>query len=204
MLDAAHFYATKWEFDIIERENTGDYELHEIRRGLQRRQEALADVEGLRHLALFPTMEFVEVGDIELDGGNCTESRGPPCSAICSYRGDALVSIFTRRSTRVSATRITTSPRTVGHDLPEALDQRDIISPVKRAATGLDRFVKDFEREEMERRTRARAHPKAWQPELACSPRKSLFKVRSTGRFATPSLTRSQRHKRGPLQSGRR
>jgi putative hydrolase of HD superfamily len=52
------------------------------------------------------------------------------------------------------------------HDLPEVLT-KDIISPVKRAATGLDRFVKDFEREEMERRIYGpELIPKAWQPEL--------------------------------------
>jgi putative hydrolases of HD superfamily len=38
---------------------------------------------------------------------------------------------------------------------------------VKRAATGLDCFVKDFEQEEMERRIYAPALiPKAWQPEM--------------------------------------
>jgi hypothetical protein len=38
---------------------------------------------------------------------------------------------------------------------------------VKRAATGLDRFVKDFEQEEMERRIYApELIPKAWQPEM--------------------------------------
>jgi putative hydrolase of HD superfamily len=47
ILDAAHFYATKWEFDIIKHENWNDYEIDEIQRGLQRRQEALSDVEGL-------------------------------------------------------------------------------------------------------------------------------------------------------------
>jgi putative hydrolase of HD superfamily len=52
------------------------------------------------------------------------------------------------------------------HDLPEILT-KDIISPVKRAATGLDRFVKDFEQEEMERRIYApELIPKAWQPEM--------------------------------------
>jgi putative hydrolase of HD superfamily len=52
------------------------------------------------------------------------------------------------------------------HDLPEVLT-KDIISPVKRAATGLDRFVKDFEREEMERRIYGpELIPKAWQPEM--------------------------------------
>jgi hypothetical protein len=52
------------------------------------------------------------------------------------------------------------------HDLPE-IRTKDIISPVKRAATGLDRFVKDFEQEEMEPRIYAPALiPKAWQPEM--------------------------------------
>ncbi|HYB59802.1 MAG TPA: HD domain-containing protein [Candidatus Acidoferrales bacterium] len=52
------------------------------------------------------------------------------------------------------------------HDLPEVLT-KDIISPVKSAATGLDRFVKDFEREEMERRIYGpELIPKAWQPEM--------------------------------------
>jgi putative hydrolases of HD superfamily len=52
------------------------------------------------------------------------------------------------------------------HDLPE-IRTKDIISPVKRAATGLDRFVKDFEQEEMERRIYApELSPKARQPEM--------------------------------------
>jgi putative hydrolase of HD superfamily len=52
------------------------------------------------------------------------------------------------------------------HDLPEVLTKH-IISPVKRAATGLDRFVKDFEREEMERRIYGpELIQNAWQPEM--------------------------------------
>ncbi|MGA3360268.1 MAG: HD domain-containing protein, partial [Halobacteriota archaeon] len=52
------------------------------------------------------------------------------------------------------------------HDLPEVLT-KDIISPVKRAATGVDRFVKEFERDEMQRRVyRPRLIPEAWQPEM--------------------------------------
>ncbi|MGA7076250.1 MAG: hydrolase, partial [Halobacteriota archaeon] len=41
------------------------------------------------------------------------------------------------------------------------------ISPVKRAATGVDRFVKEFERDEMQRRIyRPKLIPVAWQPEM--------------------------------------
>ena len=52
------------------------------------------------------------------------------------------------------------------HDLPEVLT-KDIISPVKRAATGVDRFVKEFERDQMQRRIyRPKLIPEAWQPEM--------------------------------------
>jgi putative hydrolase of HD superfamily len=52
------------------------------------------------------------------------------------------------------------------HDLPEVLT-KDVISPVKRASTGVDRFVKEFEREEMQRRIyRPKLIPQAWEPEM--------------------------------------
>jgi putative hydrolase of HD superfamily len=169
VLDAAHFYATKWEFDIIERENASDYEIHEIRRGLQSRQEALADVEGLRYLALFPTYRsFVDLcGRLRFQVRWGQLFRVPRTSvlghmlivAILSY----LFSLEIGASPKRSANNYFTG---LFHDLPEVLT-KDIISPVKRAATGLDRFVKDFEREEMERRIYApELIPKAWQPEM--------------------------------------
>ena len=52
------------------------------------------------------------------------------------------------------------------HDLPEVLTKH-IISPVKKVTTGLDPFIKEPEREEMERRIYGpELIPKAWQPEL--------------------------------------
>ena len=88
VLDASDFYATKWEFDIIERENENDYEIGGIRRGLQKRQEALSDVEGLRRLDLFPTYRSI----VDLCGrlrfqvrwGNSTGSRERQFLVTCS------------------------------------------------------------------------------------------------------------------------
>ena len=169
VLEAAHFYATKWEFDIIERENASDYEIHEIRRGLQSRQEALADVEGLRYLALFPTYRsFVDLcGRLRFQVRWGQLFRVPRTSvlghmlivAILSYLFLLEIGACPKRSANNYFTGLF-------HDLPEVLT-KDIISPVKRAATGLDRFVKDFEREEMERRIYGpELIPKAWQPEM--------------------------------------
>ena len=169
VLDAAHFYATKWEFDIIERENTGDYELDEIRRGLQRRQEALADVEGLRYLALFPTYRsFVDLcGRLRFQVRWGQLYRIPRTSVLGHMFIVAILSYLFSLEIDACPKRCANNYFTgLFHDLPEALT-KDIISPVKRAATGLDRFVKDFEREEMERRIYGpELIPKPWLPEM--------------------------------------
>ena len=169
VLDAAHFYATKWEFDIIERENASDYEIHEIRRGLQRRQEALADVEGLRYLALFPTYRsFVYLcGRLRFQGPWGQLFRIPRTSVLGHMLIVAIISyLFSLEIDAYPKRRANNYFTGLFHDLPEVLT-KDIISPVKRAATGLDRFVKDFEREEMERRIYGpELISKAWQPEM--------------------------------------
>ena len=100
VLEAAHFYATKWEFDIIERENASDYEIHEIRRGLQSRQEALADVEGLRYLALFPTYRsFVDLCGrlrFQVPMGAALPSAANLGARPHAHRGDPLVPVLAR------------------------------------------------------------------------------------------------------------
>jgi len=169
VLDAAHFYSTKWEFDIIERENTGDYEIDEIRRGLQRHQEALADVEGLRYLALFPTYRsFLDLcGRLRFQVRWGQLYRVPRTSVLGHMLIVAIISYLFSLEIGACPKRCANNYFTgLFHDLPEVLT-KDIISPVKRAATGLDRFVKDFEREEMERRIYGpELIPKAWQPEM--------------------------------------
>ncbi len=169
VLDAAHFYATKWEFDIIERENASDYEIDEIRRGLQRRQEALADVEGLRYLALFPTYRsFVDLcGRLRFQVRWGQLYRIPRTSVLGHMLIVAILSYLFSLEIDACPKRCANNYFTgLFHDLPEVLT-KDIISPVKRAATGLDRFVKDLEREEMERRIYGpELIPKAWQPEM--------------------------------------
>ena len=169
ILNAAHFYATKWEFDIIKHENWDDYEIDEIQRGLQRRQEALSDVEGLQKLALFPTYRsFVDLcGRLRFQVRWGQLYRVPRTSvlghmlivAILSYLFSLTIDACPRRRTNNYFAGLF-------HDLPEVLT-KDVISPVKRAATGVDRFVKEFERDEMQRRIyRPKLIPETWQPEM--------------------------------------
>ena len=66
ILSAAHFYATKWEFDIIERANPNGYEIAEIKKNLQARQEKYYDLKGPQQLALYSNLkDFVDLcGDL--------------------------------------------------------------------------------------------------------------------------------------------
>jgi len=169
ILNAAHFYATKWEFDIIKHENWNDYEIDEIQRGLQRRQEALSDVEGLQKLALFPTYRsFVDLcGRLRFQVRWGQLYRVPRTSVLGHMLIVAILSyLFSLEIDACSKRRANNYFAGLFHDLPEVLT-KDIISPVKRAATGVDRFVKEFERDEMQRRVyRPRLIPEAWQPEM--------------------------------------
>jgi putative hydrolase of HD superfamily len=203
VLDAAHFYATKWEFDIIERENASDYEIDEIRRGLQRRQEALADVEGLRYLALFPTYRsFVDLcGRLRFQVRWGQLYRIPRTSVLGHMLIVAILSYLFSLEIDACPKRCANNYFTgLFHDLPEVLT-KDIISPVKRAATGLDRFVKDFEMEEMERRIYGpELIPKAWQPEMRMfTEEEFVSKVTIDGqvrRTTSDAITASYNHDR--------
>lgn len=53
ILSAAHFYATKWEFDIIERANPNGYEIEDIKKRLQISQGKYAELEGVTRLTLY-------------------------------------------------------------------------------------------------------------------------------------------------------
>ena len=52
ILTAAHFYATGWEFGILEHANPRGYEMDEIRRKLDDQQERYYDLRGIQQLAL--------------------------------------------------------------------------------------------------------------------------------------------------------
>ena len=169
ILNAAHYYATKWEFDIIKHENWNDYEIDEIQRGLQRRQEALSDVDGLQKLALFPTYRsFVDLcGRLRFQVRWGQLYRIPRTSVLGHMLIVAILSyLFSLTIDACSKRRTNNYFAGLFHDLPEVLT-KDVISPVKRAATGVDRFVKEFEREEMQRRIyRPKLIPQAWEPEM--------------------------------------
>ncbi len=153
IINAAHFYATRWEFDIIERANPTGYEIPEIKSFLQARQERYYDLAGIQQLALYQKYRnFLDLcGQLRFQYRWSHINMIPRTSvlghmlivAILAYLFSLQVGACPRRCFNNYFTGLF-------HDLPEVLT-RDIISPVKRSIEGLDSLIKAYEKEQMDK-----------------------------------------------------
>jgi len=167
ILSAAHFYATKWEFDIIERTNPNGYEIGEIKRNLESQQEKYYDLKGIQQLALYSNLRnFIDLcGQLRFQTRWSHIHRVPKTSvlghmlvvAILAY----LFSLEIRACPRRGYNNFFTG---LFHDLPEVLT-RDIISPVKRSIKGLSHLIKRYEKKRMEEEV-YHLIPKEWHSEM--------------------------------------
>ncbi|NTU43188.1 MAG: HD domain-containing protein [Nitrospirales bacterium] len=167
ILKAAHFYATKWEFDIIERANPGGYEIHEIKRDLQSRQEKYYDLKGMQQLALYSRFRnMVDLcGQLRFQLRWSHIHRVPKTSVLGHMLIVALLSYLFSLEIGAAEKRCINNYFTgLFHDLPEVLT-RDIISPVKRSVEGLEELIKEYEKEQMEREVYALL-PSDWHQEM--------------------------------------
>lgn len=167
ILSAAHFYATKWEFDIIERANPGGYEISSIRESLLKKQEYYSDLQGMSQLAMHERYRnFIDLcGQLRFQARWANLHRIPRTSVIGH-------SLFVAILTYLFSLEIGACPRRrfnnyftgLFHDLPEVLT-RDIISPVKRSIEGLSDLIKEYEREQMEKEVYSLI-PQNWRSEI--------------------------------------
>ena len=167
ILSAAHLYATKWEFKIIEHANPGGYEIGTIREDLERRHDHYRGLKGMAELAASEKYRnFIDLcGQLRFQSRWANLHRIPKTSvighslfvAILSY----LFSIETGASPRRAVNNFFTG---LFHDLPEVLT-RDIISPVKKSVRGLSDLIKKYEREQMTREVYGLI-PKQWHSDV--------------------------------------
>lgn len=152
ILQAAHFYASKWEFDIIYHFNPKLYEIEHIKAIMDSQSEDFYELAGMRNLHLYQDMrELVGMfAELRFQKRWSQTPRIPQTSvlghmlmvAICGY----LLSLDMPLCERM---RLNHFFGGLFHDLPEVLT-RDIISPIKRSVKGLDTFIKGIEKQEME------------------------------------------------------
>jgi len=166
ILGAAHFYATKWEFDIIERANSDGYEIAEIKTNLQKKQEEYYDLRWIQQLALYSNhRDFIELcGQLRFQVRWSHLYMVPRVSVLVHMLIVAIVAyLFSLEANACRKRCINNYFTGLFHDLPEVLT-RDIINPVKRSVRGLGRIIKRYEKEEMKRIYNL--IPKEWHPEI--------------------------------------
>jgi putative hydrolases of HD superfamily len=152
ILSAAHFYATKWEFDIIERANPRGYEIEGIRRELESRQEKYYDLKGSQQLALYSRLRnFADLcGQLRFQLRWSHLRRVPETSVLGHMLIVAILSYLLSLEIKACPRRCYNNYFTgLFHDLPEVLT-RDIVHPVKKSVGGLDSLIKEYEKERME------------------------------------------------------
>ncbi|MEW5910722.1 MAG: HD domain-containing protein, partial [Thermodesulfobacteriota bacterium] len=167
ILSAAHFYATKWEFDIIERANPRGYEMEKIRHDLENRQEKYYDLKGLQQIILFSRLRnFADLcGQLRFQLRWSHLHRVPATSVLGHMFIVAVLSYLFSLEIRACPRRCYNNFFTgLFHDLPEVLT-RDIIHPVKKSIGGLEGLIKEYEKERMQEEVYGLI-PESWHGEM--------------------------------------
>ncbi len=167
ILSAAHFYATKWEFNIIERANPDGYEIGAIKRDLQQRQERYYDLKGMEQLIKHVRYKnFIDLcGQLRFQSRWAHLHRIPKTSVLGHSLFVAILSYLFSLEIKACRRRCINNYFTgLFHDLPEVLT-RDIISPVKRSVEGLSDLIREYEKEQMEKEVYGLV-PQEWHPEI--------------------------------------
>ncbi len=147
LLRAAHYLASKWEFDIIYHFNQGIYGSEETRAKIENELEDHYDLAAVKKLALTgKSSKFIDlIGQLRFQKRWAQSPRVPETSVMGHVLLVAIMGYFCAVKMNACDERI------VGdflcglfHDLPEVLT-RDIISPVKRSVPGLEELIKKIE-----------------------------------------------------------
>jgi len=167
VLSAAHFYATKWEFNIIERADPSGYEMEEIKANLQSQQEQYYDVKGIKKLALSANLRnFIDLcGLLRFQLRWSRVHRVPKTSVLGHMLIVAIITYLFSVQMNACPKRCFNNYFTgLFHDLPEALT-KDIISPVKHSIRGLSSLIKKYEKEQMKEKVYPLI-PESWHPDI--------------------------------------
>ncbi len=154
IVSGAHFYVTKWEFDIIKSANPLVYLVEEIAESISREKEKYSNLECMK--VFLGNKKLIDFADI------CSQLRFqqrwshlyriPKTSVLGHMLVVAIFSfLFSYEAGLERENCINNYFTGLFHDLPEVLT-RDIINPVKKSVKGLDGLIKDYEVEEMEKK----------------------------------------------------
>ncbi|MCE3046775.1 HD domain-containing protein [Helicobacter kayseriensis] len=149
ILRASHFYASKWEFDIIYHFNPYMYDVENIKKIIDQEVEQFYHLTGIAHITLYKkSQELIAMfGQLRFQKRWSQTPRVPETSVLGHTLVVAILGYFLSLDLNVcKQMRINHFLCGLFHDLPEILT-RDIISPIKRSVKGLDGQIKRIEEE---------------------------------------------------------
>ena len=167
IISAAHFYATKWEFDIIERANPQGYAIEEIKEDIRTKQEKYRDLGSMQKLLDSQDLkDFVDIcGQLRFQIRWSHLYRVPKTSVLGHMLIVAMLAyLFSLEIGADSKRSINNYFTGLFHDLPEVLT-RDVINPVKRAVEGIADLIKEYEQSEMEAKI-YKLIPETWHSDM--------------------------------------
>lgn len=154
ILNAASIFASRWEFDIIERADPHGFEIPEIRANLERKLERYAELEGVKEFFSHASLRhFVDLsGQLRFHERWAYIHRIPKTSVLshCLFVG-FLAYLFSLQNNACDRRLYNNFFTGLFHDFPEILT-RDIITNVKRSVEGLRDLIIEYEKSEMEKR----------------------------------------------------
>lgn len=151
VLEAAHYLATKWEFDIIYGMCGTYYGIEETKREIDSKLDSFRDVECFQQLRRDRNLSgFMNlIGELRFQQRWSRAPRIPATSVMGHTLVVAMMAYFCSCEIGACAKRrVNNFLGGLFHDLPEVLT-RDIVSPVKNSVEGLDALIKQIEDSQM-------------------------------------------------------
>jgi len=149
ILEAAHIFASYWEFRIIKLSNPPSYQSIKIETELLDTLDFYKDLAGVRRLTQMHTISnFIDLfGHLRFQIRWAQLPRVPKTSVLGHSLMVACTAYFFARDNNACDKRLFNDFfGGLFHDLPEAVT-RDIISPVKKSSKEFEKLIKDIEKE---------------------------------------------------------
>lgn len=149
ILEAAHIFASYWEFKIIRQTNPDGYQINQIDQLILKDLSRHLSMEGMKKIITRqPIANFIDLfGQLRFQVRWSQTPRIPETSVLGHSMFVAVLSyLFSRQINACEQRLVNNFFGGLLHDLPEAVT-RDIISPVKRSTPGMPKVIQKIERE---------------------------------------------------------
>ncbi len=169
ILNAAHYLATKWEFELVYHAYPKMYGIDETKKEIEDKIEDYFELVGVQKILLGgKSHHFIDLcSQLRFQKRWSRTPRIPQTSVLGHMLVVAvLVYLLTGKLVRRPCGRRIYNNffSALFHDLPEVYT-RDIISPVKRQVPGLDAVIQEYERKKIEEKVLPLL-PESWHTEL--------------------------------------